>query len=96
MSSTVTDSVTVTTEAPGAIGSFTATPQSFAGASQDVELAWDATGVSFTLTADGANVDGFNGAASGTLTVNVTDTTRFVFTAMGGGSTDTAEIVVTQ
>ncbi len=90
--------ITVTPAAPVEILGFSASPTVFTGASAMVDVTWDtrfATGL--TLTANGAPVPGFMGSvATGTITVNVTDATRFELTAEGVGGPLTRQALVSR
>ena len=78
------------------IDSFNVTPLTLTGPG-NVDISWATTGAdSVTLTGGGTPVAGFNGAASGMMTVAVQSTTRFELGVRGaGGSSAMRDATVT-
>jgi cysteine-rich repeat protein len=93
-----TDSMTLTVNIAelGTINFFRVSPNVFTGASANVTVVWSATGETFGLTANGTAVSNFPGAATGTITLSVSETTLFELSATGAGFTDTAVQAVAQ
>jgi len=77
--------VTVTVAAPIELRAFKVRPQVFTGASAMISVTWTtANATSLALTANGVAVPGFTGmVGTGTISVMVTDTTRFELTVGG-------------
>jgi cysteine-rich repeat protein len=77
-------------EAPEVL-EFRARPQLFTGASGSISLNWrTANATMITMTQNGMPVPGFTGAATGTITVTVSDATRFELVASNAAGEDRA------